>query len=493
MKTIRSSGILLHPTSLPGNYGIGSLGNEALKFIDYLAKAGQKLWQVLPMGHTGYGDSPYQCFSIYAGNPILIDLDLMKNDGLLKAEDLVTNIIFQDERVDYGAVINFKHNMLKVAYNRFPGKHEAAEDFHRFINKNEYWLNDYAMFVAIKEKFNGQPWWDWPEDFRLRDVDTLSAYASSSEKEIGFYKFCQYYFYKQWQWIKKYANSKGISIIGDIPLYVAHDSADVWSNHQVFQFDENRLPLKVAGVPPDYFSETGQLWGNPLFDWDYMQRNSFKWWIGRVKATLGLYDIVRIDHFRGFEAYWAVPYGDETAMNGKWEKAPGMELFEAIRNELGELPIIAEDLGLITEEVEELRDGFGFPGMKILQFAFHSVDGSSYLPHFYHENFVVYTGTHDNDTLKGWYDHLEGDIKLKVQDYANSSEDKILKNIIRLAWASVAKIAIIPMQDLLELGSEARMNIPGTASGNWQWRLTKDQLSDEKAKWLAHISKLYSR
>jgi 4-alpha-glucanotransferase len=493
MKTTRSSGILLHPTSLPGNYGIGSLGREAMNFIDYLAKAGQKLWQVLPMGHTGYGDSPYQCFSIYAGNPILIDLDLIKDDGLLKAEDLVTDIFFPEVRVDYGVVINFKRDMLKIAYNHFINQQHVTEDFHRFIVENEYWLTDYAMFVAIKEKFNGQPWWDWPEDFRLRDADTLLACALQLEKEIGFYKFCQYYFYKQWQLVKHYANLMGISIIGDIPLYVAHDSADVWSNHQVFQFDENRIPEKVAGVPPDYFSKTGQLWGNPLFDWDYMKKNNFKWWIGRVKATLGLYDIVRIDHFRGFEAYWAVPYGDKTAINGEWEKAPGFELFQAIRDELGELPIIAEDLGVITEEVEKLRDEFGFPGMKILQFAFHSAEGSDYLPHNYHENFVVYTGTHDNDTLKGWYDTLEDDVKVRVQDYANSSEDQILQNITRLAWASVAKMAIIPMQDLLELGSEARMNIPGTASGNWQWRLAKDQLSGEKAEWLNHISKLYNR
>jgi len=489
----RSSGILLHPSSLPGKYGIGSLGAESKSFIEYLALAGQKLWQVLPMGHTGYGDSPYQCFSIFAGNPILIDPDLIRDDRLLKPEDLATHDIFPDERVDYGAVINFKSDLLKVAYNRFLDLQELPGEYHEFIEENSFWLHDYAMFVAIKEMFDGMPWWEWPEDYRLRKDETLKSFAIKHEKEIGFFKFSQYYFFKQWHAIKVFANSKGISIIGDIPLYVAHDSADVWSMHHDFQFDENRKPLKVAGVPPDYFSETGQLWGNPLFDWDYMKNNGFKWWIGRVKASLALYDIVRIDHFRGFEAYWAVPYGDETAINGEWVKAPGLELFKAIRNELGDLPIIAEDLGIITPEVEELRDACEFPGMKILQFAFHSDEGSGYLPHNYEQNFVVYTGTHDNDTLKGWFDTLEEPIKLKVLEYADTDESHIIKKMIRLAWSSTAKIAVIPLQDLLELGSACRMNIPGTASGNWQWRFTKEQLNKDDAKWLAQISRLYNR
>ncbi len=493
METTRSSGILLHPTSLPGNYGIGSLGEEARNFISYLAKSGQKLWQVLPMGHTGYGDSPYQCFSIYAGNPILIDLDTLKDEGLLKSEDLAHSHNFPKDKVDYGLVINFKHDLLKIAFMRFKSKPELHDDFHQFIEKNSHWLNDYALFVALKENFKGQPWWDWPEEFMFRHDEAIETFITNSADVIDFYKFCQYYFYKQWFAIKQFANSKDISIVGDIPLYVAHDSADVWGNHKVFQFDENRQPQKVAGVPPDYFSETGQLWGNPLYDWDYMKNNGFKWWINRVKVTLELYDIVRIDHFRGFEAYWAVPFGDETAINGEWEKAPGQELFKAIRNELGELPIIAEDLGIITPEVEELRDGFGFPGMKILQFAFHSDEGSGYLPHNYERNFVVYTGTHDNDTLKGWYDTLEDPIKEKILDYTDCDDEHIIRKMIRLAWASVAKMAIIPMQDLLELGSEGRMNIPGIASGNWQWRFTKDQLTTEKAEWLNQISKLYNR
>jgi 4-alpha-glucanotransferase len=493
METNRSSGILLHPTSLPGKYGIGSLGKEAFNFVDFLTGAGQKLWQVLPMGHTGYGDSPYQCFSIFAGNPILIDPDLMKDDGLLKTEDLALSINFPDQRVDYGLVINFKHNLLKTAYMRFLSKQELHEDYYRFIEKNNHWLHGYATFVAIKEKFDGQPWWEWPEEYMFRHDEVINTFSANSEEVIGFYKFCQYYFFKQWDALKQYANSKGISIIGDIPLYVARDSADVWGNHEIFQFDENRLPEMVAGVPPDYFSATGQLWGNPLYDWEYMKNNGFKWWIGRVEASLALYDIVRIDHFRGFEAYWAVPFGDETAINGKWIKAPGMELFEAIRNQLGELPIIAEDLGVITPEVEELRDSFEFPGMKILQFAFHSDEGSNYLPHNYEPNFIVYTGTHDNDTMKGWYETLEDQIKEKVLNYTDCREDQVIKKMIRLAWASVANLAIIPMQDLLELGSEGRMNIPGEAAGNWQWRFKNEQLDPASAEWLKNISKIYNR
>ncbi len=417
----------------------------------------------------------------------------MKDNGLLKPEDLTLNINFPDDRVDYGLVINFKRDLLKIAYKRFLLRQELLEDFYRFVEENKLWLHDYAMFVAIKEKFDGLPWWDWPQEYKLKYDETINAFSAKAEDIIGFYKFCQYYFLQQWNALKQYANSKGISIIGDIPLYVAHDSADVWSNHEVFQFDENRLPEKVAGVPPDYFSETGQLWGNPIYHWENMKNNGFKWWIERVKATLAIFDIVRIDHFRGFEAFWAVSYGEETAINGEWMNAPGKELFEAIRNELGELPIIAEDLGIITPEVEELRDNFEFPGMKILQFAFHSDKDSGYLPHNYESNFIVYTGTHDNDTLKGWFYNLEDHIKEKVLEHADCSDDQIIKKMIRLAWSSVAKMAIIPLQDLLELGSDGRMNIPGTSSGNWQWRFKYEQLKPSSAKWLNHITKLYNR
>lgn len=493
MKTERSSGILLHPTSLPGPHGIGSLGQYAFTFIDFLNKSSQKLWQVLPLGHTGYGDSPYQCFSIHAGNPILIDLKKLEQQGLLSDKDLGEKDPFPTDKVDYGRVIDFKQDMLKQAHDNFLNGAFQKVDYNHYVNENNDWLHDYALFIALKEKFDGQPWWDWPEHFRLRKEQAIREFSEESERDIDFYKFCQFQFFSQWTELKKYANKKGISIIGDIPLYVAHDSADVWSQPELFQFDENRQPLKVAGVPPDYFSKTGQLWGNPLYDWDYMQKNGFKWWIGRVKSSLALFDYIRIDHFRGFEAYWAVPFGEETAMNGQWVQAPGHELFKILQKELKDMPIIAEDLGIITPEVEALRDGFQFPGMKILQFAFHSDEGSGYLPHNYEKNFIVYTGTHDNDTMLGWFKELEKNVMQRVLDYADASPKQIVNKMIRLAWSSVANMAVIPLQDLLGLGSEGRMNTPGTPSGNWQWRFHESQLTNDKAKWLTHLTKLYNR
>lgn len=494
MKIERSSGILLHPTSLPGKYGIGSLGKSAMAFIDFLAEAGQKLWQVLPMGHTGYGDSPYQCFSIYAGNPILVDLDLLISEGLLKKPDFADMPHFPDEKVDYGAVINFKRKMLKLAHQRFfDTQADTDADYHEFITTHNEWLKEYSMFVALKELFDGKPWWEWPEEFKYRNKEALETFIRHSNFEVSYHQFVQYHFYRQWAEVRKYAHEKQISIIGDIPLYVAHDSADVWSNHELFQFDDARSPVNVAGVPPDYFSKTGQLWGNPLYDWDRMQKNGFKWWTKRVKAAFDLYDIVRIDHFRGLEAFWAVPFGEKTAINGEWIKAPGDKLFETILNELGELPVIAEDLGIITAEVDALRLKYGFPGMKILQFAFHSDDGKKYLPHTFSKNFIVYTGTHDNDTLAGWFDMLEKDIKKKVLSYADADTISVIQKLIRLAWSSVAVMAVVPLQDILELGSDARMNTPGIASGNWQWRFKKDMLTNTKASWLKEITELYDR
>lgn len=493
MKPTRSSGILLHPTSLPGKYGIGSLGLQALHFIDFLHLAGQKLWQVLPMGHTGYGDSPYQCFSIFAGNPILIDLESLKDDGLLDDTDLLHKETFDDEKVDYGKVIIFKNEILLQAFAKFGNSYLLHDAYNLFVDENQSWLNDYAIFIAIKEHFGGKPWWEWPDAYRFRQPETVARFAKKHAHAISFQKFVQYVFNGQWHRVKRYANEKEISIVGDLPLYVAHDSADVWSNHEIFQFDEKRKPKFVAGVPPDYFSTTGQLWGNPLYDWKYMQEHDFAWWTKRLQASIAQYDIVRIDHFRGFEAYWAVPHGDKTAQNGKWVKAPGEKLFEAIATRLGELPIIAEDLGVITEEVEALRDDFGFPGMKILQFAFGESAENTYLPHNYSRSFVVYTGTHDNDTLKGWYDNLQPEVSQKIHDYIDSKTGNIIQKLIRLAWSSVADMAIIPLQDLMELGSEARMNIPGTPSGNWQWRFQQQQLTHDKAAWLRHITKIYNR
>lgn len=490
----RSSGILLHPTSLPGRFGVGSLGKNAFSFIDYLSKAGQTIWQVLPMGHTGYGDSPYQCFSIYAGNPILIDFELLIKEGLLSDTLFLEVETSEKTRVDYGKVINFKKLHLNEAYDNFVKyKISESEIYQQFLYKNKHWLTEYALFIELKEHFNGLPWWDWPEEFKFRDNVAIQTFKDKHSYKIGFHEFCQFVFFTQWSEVKKYANNHGISIVGDIPLYVAHDSADVWSNHQVFQFDKNLKPLKVAGVPPDYFSSTGQLWGNPLYNWDFLQNHHFQWWVDRVKATFEMYDFVRIDHFRGFEAYWSVPFGDKTAENGEWVNAPGAELFRTITEKLGELPIIAEDLGIITPAVEKLRDDFGFPGMKILQFAFHSDDGSGYLPHNYTQNFVVYTGTHDNDTLAGWYQNLEKNIKKRVLEYADANENNVIRKMIRVAWGSVADMAIIPLQDLLNLGSESRMNTPGTPSGNWQWRFLETQLTDENAEWLAGITKIFNR
>lgn len=494
MKIERSSGILLHPSSLPGKYGIGALGKNALHFVDFLEKAGQKLWQVLPMGHTGYGDSPYQCFSIYAGNPILIDLEFLVKDGYLKKSDFTDVPEFPDDRVNYGEVINFKRRMLKIAHQRFyENKINQDAEYQAFITGHNSWLKDYSTFVALKELFNGKAWWEWPDEFRLRKTEAIETFVKHSHLEVSFHQFVQYLFYKQWLDVKKYANKKKIRVIGDIPLYVAHDSADVWSNHELFKFDKNRNPIAVAGVPPDYFSQTGQLWGNPLYNWDLMKKNGFSWWIGRVKSSFELYDYVRIDHFRGFEAYWSVPFGENTAINGEWVKAPGEELFETIQKELGRLPIIAEDLGVITPEVDALRMKFEFPGMKILQFAFHSDDGQKYLPHNYTDNFIVYTGTHDNDTLAGWFKSLEKPVRKRVLTYADADSKTIFRKMIRLAWSSVASIAVIPLQDLLEHGSGSRMNTPGTPGGNWQWRFRKDQLTREQATWLAEVTKIYNR
>lgn len=490
----RSSGILLHPTSLPGRYGIGTLGKHARGFIDFLHRAGQKLWQVLPMGHTGYGDSPYQCFSIFAGNPILIDLEELLKQGYLKKNDFSQVPPFSEHQVNYGEVITFNRRILKIAHQRFfDQKANENADYHSFLAKNKEWLTDYSIFVALKELFDGKPWWEWPEEFRMKKKEAINSFIAHSRFEVSFHQFVQFLFFNQWEQLRQYARSKGIKIIGDIPLYVAHDSADVWSHPELFQFDEHRQPIAVAGVPPDYFSSTGQLWGNPLYNWEKMEEEGFSWWLGRVKASFEMYDYVRIDHFRGFEAYWSVPFGEKTAVNGQWIKAPGDKLFKTIRQELGKVPIIAEDLGIITPEVDELRTRYHLPGMKILQFAFDSEDGKKYLPHNYSENFIVYTGTHDNDTLKGWFQSLDKSIRKKVLFYADADEKTIIRRLIRLAWGSVAKLAVIPLQDLLELGSEARMNRPGTPSGNWRWRFRKGDISPQHIQWLKEITRIYNR
>ena len=493
----RSSGILFHPTSLPGKYGIGTLGKEAYAFIDFLKKSRQKLWQIFPLGPTGYGDSPYQSFSSFAGNPYLIDFDLLIEAHLLSEEDL-RDIFFGDneEYIDYGAIYNQKYPLLRKAYENFKSSdnHEMRENLEHFKRENASWLNDYSLYISLKNHFNGLPWNEWAHDIKNREHGAMEHYKNELADDIEYHNFIQFLFFKQWGDVKRYANENGIKIIGDIPIFVAADSSDAWANPEIFLFDEERKPVKVAGVPPDYFSATGQLWGNPLYNWQKLKETNYSWWVERVRANLSTCDIIRIDHFRGFEAYWAVPYGDDTAINGQWEPGPGIDLFNAIKSQLGELPIIAEDLGLMTQGVIDLREATGFPGMKILGFAFDSGEENDYLPHTYTKNCVVYTGTHDNDTLIGWFQKAKEEDRQFARDYLNSrSDDEIHWDAIRGAWSSVANMAISPVQDFLGLGSEARINTPGVAAGNWQWRLRHGVLTDELAERIAKLTRVYSR
>ena len=493
----RSSGILFHPTSLPGKYGIGTLGKEAYAFIDFLKKSKQKLWQIFPLGPTGYGDSPYQSFSSFAGNPYLIDFDLLIEAHLLSEEDL-KDIFFGDneEYIDYGAIYNQKYPLLRKAYENFKSSdnNEMKGSLENFKRENSSWLNDYSLYISLKNHFNGLPWNEWAQDIKNREDGAMHHYRSELADDIEYHNFIQFLFFKQWGDVKRYANENGIKIIGDIPIFVAADSSDAWANPEIFLFDKERKPVKVAGVPPDYFSATGQLWGNPLYNWEKLKDTNYSWWVERVRANLSTCDIIRIDHFRGFEAYWAVPYGDDTAINGQWEPGPGIDLFNAIKSQLGELPIIAEDLGLMTQGVIDLREATTFPGMKILGFAFDSGEENDYLPHTYTRNCVVYTGTHDNDTLVGWFQKAKEEDRQFARDYLNSrADDEIHWDAIRGAWSSVACMAISPVQDFLGLGSEARINTPGVASGNWQWRLKHGVLTNELAEKIAKLTKIYSR
>jgi len=493
----RHGGILLHPSSLAGDYGIGTLGKNAEQWIDNLKTAGQKWWQILPLGHTGFGDSPYQCFSSFAGNPLLIDFErLMENDGLLMRSDFDDcRVKESSNRVDFHHVINKKYPVLQVAYKRFlkQSRTDAKSDFDAFCEKNAYWLNDYALFLEIKNFHNHLPWHQWSEPFKKRDDDAIKAFRERFSVETGFHRFCQWIFFRQWCDIKKYANDRQVEIIGDIPLYVAYDSADAWTTPEMFQFDKKLNPKVVAGVPPDYFSATGQLWGNPIYDWKRHEKEGFQWWIRRFEASLELYDWIRIDHFRGFAAYWAVPSCDATAENGTWIPAPGKALFKALKKHFGTLKIIAEDLGCITPDVLQLRDEFGFAGMKILQYAFESNDNEN-MPHNFTSSCVVYTGTHDNETTQGWYENLNAEAKNRLHTYLQSDGSDIHWKLIRLAFASVADFAIIPMQDLLGLDNTARMNVPGTVGNyNWQWRLQKGQVGEDVWRVLRFLTELFGR
>jgi len=481
--------------SLPSKYGIGCFSKEAYEFIDQLKKAGQSYWQILPLGPTGYGDSPYQSFSTFAGNPYFIDLSTLVEEGLLEtaeceAYDFGDNIQY----IDYLKIYQARFKILKKAYERS----KIAEDksFKSFESENEYWLQDYALYMSVKNHFKGVSWNEWDEDIKLRHPDALAKYESELESEVGFYKFLQYTFAKQWNALKKYANDHGVQIIGDIPIYVAFDSADSWANPELFQFDESQSPIAVAGCPPDGFSATGQLWGNPIYNWAYHKKTSYAWWIRRIAYCFKLYDVVRIDHFRGFDQYYSIPFGARTAEHGRWEKGPGFDLFRNLSNELGELNIIAEDLGFVTDSVRKLVRDVGYPGMKVLEFAFDSREKSDYLPHNYDRNCVIFTGTHDNDTIQGWYQSLcPEDKQLSIEYMGNAKTEfkEIHWDFIRLALASVARLAIIPIQDYLGLGAEARINRPSTIGNNWKWRLVNDQITEELLTKINQMTELYGR
>ncbi len=505
MSFTRSSGILLHPTSLPGRFGIGDLGDAAYALVDFLVESGQSLWQVLPLGPTGFGDSPYQCFSSFANNPLLISPERLVADGLLSENDLQHTPRFPAAQVDYGRVIDFKTALLARAFENF--KHTTETDlrsgFLAFIKRSESWLEDYALFRALKDANGGASWNQWEPGLRKREPRAMLAAREELHDRIEAQKFYQYLFHKQWTALKDYCHKNQIKIIGDIPIFVAYDSADVWSNPELFKLDSEGNPTVVAGVPPDYFSKTGQLWGNPIYDWNRLRATGYKWWIDRLRATLEVVDIVRIDHFRGFAACWEIPAGDKTAENGRWVEVPGREIFDALKYDFDELPVIAEDLGVITPDVQALRDDFGFPGMRILQFGFRSSTNTD-LPHNYVPNTIVYTGTHDNDTAVGWFNSQAGagstrtaeQIERERQfclEYLNSDGKEIQWDFIRAAMASVAHTAIIPMQDLLGLGSDARMNLPASTEGNWRWRFGQKALTKSLSKRLRQVTELYVR
>jgi 4-alpha-glucanotransferase len=493
--SMRKSGILLPITSLPSPYGIGCFSKEAYDFVDFLVAASQSCWQILPLGPTGYGDSPYQSFSTYAGNPYFIDLTDLVAKGWLDASICMKyDFGTETNAVDYDKICLSRFKILHQAYDKCQlGKSKKYRDF---IRQNSFWLDDYALFMAIKDAQDGTAWSEWEIPLKLRDPARLDKCRKLYRKEIDFYRFQQYLFYDQWMRLKKYANAKGIKIIGDIPIYVAFDSADAWANPELFQFDENSKPLAVAGCPPDYFSADGQLWGNPLYRWEYHRETGYEWWMKRIVYCFALYDIVRIDHFRGFDAYYSIPYGAKNARKGKWQKGPGYELFKVLKATLGEKEIIAEDLGFLTPSVLRLVKRTGYPGMKILQFAFDSREESDYLPHNYQKNSVVYTGTHDNDTMMGWFRNVAKDDRAFCRAYLNLGKTKRADwqwEFVRAALASVANLAIIPLQDYLGLGSEARINIPSTIGSNWKWRMSQTMLTVELAEKIKEMTKLYKR
>jgi 4-alpha-glucanotransferase len=497
MRFQRSSGVLCHPTSFPSRYGIGDLGQGAYDFVNWLAAAQQQFWQILPLGPTGYGDSPYQSFSAFAGNPNLISPDQLLYKGLLPADALASVPVFPARRVDYGAVIEYKTGLYRLSYEHFQAHAtpEQRSGFEQFRQFNHAWLADYGFFMALKAHFGGGSWQEWPREIRVREKAALKRYADLLAGEIVYHEYLQWLFADQWREVKSYANSRGIQIIGDIPIFVAEDSADVWGHPESFQLDENSRPTVIAGVPPDNFSATGQRWGNPHYRWDAMAKDGYIWWIDRIRKTLEEVDIMRIDHFRGFEGYWEVPAGEPTAMHGRWVKGPGAALFQAIEGALGKLPIIAEDLGVITPEVDALRHQFDFPGMKILQFGFALDNNPKYLPHRFSPNYVVYPGTHDNNTVIGWFNEpiRTPQEKWNCLRYLNSDGHDLAWDLIRAAWGSVCDTAVALLQDIMSLGAEARMNFPSTTGGNWRWRYTPEMLTDNLRARLLELTLMYER
>jgi 4-alpha-glucanotransferase len=490
----RSSGVLLHPTSLPGPYGIGDLGPAAYAWIDLLAPAKQKWWQILPLGPTGFGDSPYQSFSAFAGNPLLISPELLRDEGLVDAAELVS-VHFPPERVDYKAAIVFKSRLLARAWESFQRGRAAQlrQPFEEFQRRQANWLSDYALFMALTEAHAGKSWQEWPRELRTREPAAMARARKDHAGAVSQHQFRQFLFFEQWGRLRSYAREKKIGIVGDIPIFVAAESADVWAHPHLFQLDKECRPTVVAGVPPDYFSATGQLWGNPLYNWDAMEKHGFAWWLARFRALFELVDVVRLDHFRGFEAYWEVPAGRPNAIVGRWVKAPGDKLFTALLRDQGKLPIIAEDLGVITPEVEALRLKYGLPGMRVLQFAFGDKPTNPYLPHNFDANTVVYTGTHDNDTSRGWYASIGERERDHLRRYLARDGSDVAWDLIRAAWASVADYAMVPAQDLLNLASEARMNTPGRQADNWSWRLQPGQVHPGVLDRLTDLTELYGR
>ena len=500
----RCSGILMPVSSLPGGYGIGSMGQAARDFVDFLVLAGQSVWQILPVGPTSYGDSPYQSCSAFAGNPYFIDLDQLAADGLLKPEDYAKeNWGTNPNYCDYALLYQKRYKVLRKAYAAFlqqrpvPGYDTPySDDWYRFTFLSDAWLPDYCLYMAIKEENKMCDWQTWPAPLRLRDPKALEEFRTGHADELGFWAFVQYEFAKQWQALKAYANSKGIKIMGDIPIYVAADSADAWAGRELFEMDSEGHPRRVAGCPPDYFAEDGQLWGNPLYDWAYHKRTNYAWWVRRVRHALSIYDILRIDHFRGFDEYYSIPYPAKDAVIGDWLKGPGMDLFNTVKEKLGDVDVIAEDLGYLTESVIEMVKESGYPGMKVLQFAFDSREESDYLPHNYERNCVVYTGTHDNDTILGWYYVMSEEDREFSKEYmgnAKSTDEELPWDFIRMSMESVANLAVTPMQEFLGLGTEARINYPSTLGNNWKWRLLPGQFTPEMAKRIHRLTQITAR